>query len=231
MEKFNLDKTEIKGERLSIFRLFLGGMVLLIAYILSGCSVYTALPVTLQELKHYVVEQEESYPQPLRPVVQAAVCSLRQLEFKVKRIEISDNQAYIAAFWGETRVRLEFIAVTPTLTRIESRMFKESAWRDFASEKELFSSVRRALDGESGELCRWQRAVRGMVPLFYHPESGASIVAYLAPGFSISVSEAKSLPPRWAAISLELGGFAYLDKNCYSLKPVVMKSQTTEQPS
>lgn len=230
MEKFKSDKTEIKGERLSIFRLFLGGMVLLIAYILSGCSVYTALPVTLQELKHYVVEQEESYPQPLRPVVQAAVCSLRQLEFKVKRIEISDNQAYIAAFWGETRVRLEFIAVTPTLTRIESRMFKESAWRDFASEKELFYSVRRALDDEDG-LCRWQRAVRGMVPLFYHPESGASIVAYLAPGFSIRISEAESLPPRWAAVSLELGGFAFLDKNSYSLKPVVTMNQTSEQPS
>ncbi|MEA1922366.1 MAG: hypothetical protein U9N63_06885 [Pseudomonadota bacterium] len=231
MEKFKSDKTEIKGERLSIFRLFLGGMVLLIAYILSGCSVYTALPVTLQELKHYVIEQEESYPQPLRPVVRAAVCSLHQLEFKVERIEISDNQAYITAFWDDTRVRLEFVAVTPTLTRIESRMIKESAWRDYASEKELFSSVRRALDDESGGLCRWQRAVRGMVPLFYHPESGASIVAYLAPGFSISICEAESLPPRWAAVSLELGGFAYLDKNSYSLKPILLENQSTEEPS
>ncbi|MCD6534958.1 MAG: hypothetical protein J7L25_12930 [Deltaproteobacteria bacterium] len=231
MGKLKSDKMEVKGEQLSIFRLFLGGMILLIAYILSGCSVYTAIPVTLQELKHYVIEQEESYPQPLRPVVRAAVCSLRQLEFKVERIEISDNQAYIAAFWGKTRVRLEFVAVTPTLTRVESRMIQEGAWRDYASEEELFLSVRRTLDGESEGACRWQRAVRGMVPLFYQPESGASIVAYLTPGFSISISKAESLPPRWAAILLEIGGFAYLDKNTYTLKPILLENPTSEQPS
>ncbi len=230
MKRFKLDKTENEGERLSLFRLLLGGMILLVAYILSGCSAYTALPVTLQELKHYVVEQQESYPHSMRPVVRATVCSLQQLEFKIERIEVGDRQAYLAAYWGETRVRLKFVAITPTLTRIESRMIRESTWRDYASEKELFLSVRRTLDGGEGILYRWQRAVKGMVPLYYHPESGAAIVAYLLPGLSISISEKESQPPRWAAVALELGGFAYLDKNTYSLKPgLPAESPSTDQ--
>ena len=232
MKKSKSDKTKIEGERLSLFRLFLGGLILLVAYILSGCAVYTALPVTLQELKHYVVEQQESYPHSLRPVVRAAVCSLHQLEFKIERIEISDHQAYLAAFWGETRVRLEFEAITPTLTRIESRMIRESAWRDYASEKELFLSVRRTLDGESSRVsCRWRRVVRDMVPLYCHPESGAAIIAYLSPGLSISINESEFQTPRWAAITLELGGFAYLDKNTYSLKPELSENSLADHSS
>lgn len=218
MERFKSDKVEIEGERLSVFRLFLGGLILLVAYLLTGCAAYTVLPVTLQELKHYVVEQEESYPHPLRAVVRAAACSLQELEFKIERIEISDRQAYMAAFWGETRVRMEFVAITPTFTRIESRMTKKSTWRDYASEKELFLTVRRSLDGEGEVSYRWSRAVRGMVPLYFHPESGAAIIAYLSPGLSININEGESRPPRWAAITLELGGFAYLDQETYSLK-------------
>ena len=164
-------------------------------------------------------------------MVRAAACSLQGLEFKIERIEISDRQAYLTAFWGETRVRLEFEAITPTLTRIESRIIRESAWRDYASEKELFLSVRRTLDGDSGGSCRWQRAVRGMVPLYYHPESGAAIVAYLAPGLSISISDRESRPPRWAAISLKIGGFAYLDQNSYSLKSVSSENLSTDHSS
>lgn len=224
------DRTEIKGERLSGFRLILAGIILLIAYILSGCAAYTAIPVSLQELKHYVVEQQESYPHPLRPVVRAAACSLQQLKFKIERIEISDRQAYLTAFWGETRVRLEFEMITPTLTRIENRIIREKTWRDYASEKELFLSVRRTLDVDGGS-CRWQRAVGGMIPLYYHPESGAAIIAYLAPGLSISVDDSKSEPPRWAAISLKIGGFAYLDQDAYSLKPVISKNLSAENSS
>ena len=218
MKRFKLDRTKIEGERLSVFRLFLGGAILLVAYILSGCAAYTVLPVTLQELKHYVVEQQESYPYSVRPVVRAAVCSLHQLEFKIERIEISDHQAYIKAFWGETRVRLEFAAITPTLTRIENRMIRESTWRDYASEKELFLTVRRTLDGEKEVPYCWSRAVRGMVPLYYRPESGAAIAAYLSPDFSIKFNQRESRAPRWAAIALKLGGFAYLDQQSYALK-------------
>ena len=179
-----------------------------------------------------VIEQQESYPHSLRPVVRAAACSLHQLEFKIERIEISDHQAYLAAFWGETRVRLEFEAITPTLTRIESRMIRESAWRDYASEKELFLSVRRTLDGESSRVsCRWRRVIRDMVPLYCHPESGAAIIAYLSPGLSISVNERESQTPRWAAITLELGGFAYLDKNTYSLKPELSENSLADHSS
>lgn len=231
MKRFKSDRTEIEGERLSGFRLLLGGIILLITYILSGCAAFTAIPVTLQELKYYVVEQQESYPYSLRPVVRAAACSLQQFEFKIERIEISDCRAYLTAFWGETRVRLEVEAITPTLTRIESRIIRESAWRDYASEKELFLSVRRILDGDGGGSCRWQRAVRGMVPLYYHPESGAAIVAYLAPGLSISISEGESRPPRWAAVSLKLGGVAYLDQNTYSLKPASSEKLSTDYSS
>ncbi|MCD6292478.1 MAG: hypothetical protein J7M09_03355 [Deltaproteobacteria bacterium] len=230
MKKMNSEKTGMQSEQLSVFRLFLAGMVLLIAYILSGCSVYTALPVTLQELKHYVVEQEESYPQSLRPVVQAAVCSLHQLKFKLDRIEISDNLAYIAAFWGKTQVKLKFSAITPNLTRVESRMTQKDTWRDYASEDELFSSIRRTLDDTDIVLCTWQRAVRGMIPLLNHPESGAAIIAYQAPGSSISISKIESLPPGWVAISLRLDGFAYLEQKNYSLQPVVSKDQSTGGP-
>ncbi len=231
MKRFESDKLEIESERLSVFRLILAGLVLLAAYFLSGCAAYTALPVTLQELKHYVIEQEESYPHPLRDVVRAAACSLQKLDFKIERIEVSDQKAYTVAFWGETRVRMEFEAITPTLTRIESRMVKESTWRDYASEKEVFVTVRRALDGEEEVLCRWSRAVRGMVPLYHHPAPGAAVIAYLAPGFSLRVKDKESRPPRWAAIVLEMGGFAYLDQQRYSLKTDLPKKSDLSELS
>ncbi len=218
MKNFNSDKIEIAGERLSVFRLFLGVIILLVAYLLSGCAAYTALPVTLQELKHYVVEQEESYPYPLRVVARAAACSLQELEFKIERIEISDRQGYMLAFWGKTQVRMEFVAITPTFTRIKSRMVKGSSLRDYASEKELFLTVRRVLNGERKASYRWSRVVRDMVSLSCRPEPGATIVAYLAPGHSINVNKGESRPPHWAAIDLEIGGFAYLDRQRYSLK-------------
>lgn len=235
MERFKNDYIKNQGERLSFFRLTLGGLILLVAYLLTGCAAYTALPVTLQELKHYVVEQEESYPQPLRAVVRAATCTLKELEFKIERIEVGDHQAYMTAGWGETHVRLEFVEITPTFTRIESRMIKENNWRDYASEKELFLTVRRILDGEKEAPNCWSRAVRGMVPLSSRPESGAAIIAYLSPDFSIELNERESRPPRWAAIALKLGGFAYLDQRRYSLKtnfskkPVLPENSFNEQ--
>ena len=91
--------------------------------------------------------------------------------------------------------------------------------------------MRRTLDDDGGISYCWQRAVRGMVPLYYHPEFGAAIVAYLSPGLAISINDKESLPPRWTAIALELGGFAYLDKNTYSLKPALFEDPSTDNSS
>jgi hypothetical protein len=126
---------------------------------------------------------------------------------------------------------MEFVAITPTLTRIESRMVKESTWRDYASEKEVFFTVRRALEGEGESSYRWSRAVRSMVPLYHHPESGAAIAAYLAPGLTVNINKEESLPPRWVAIALKIGGFAYLDQQRYSLKTDLPKKSDLSELS
>ncbi len=223
MNSNDYGNTETGGERLSIVRLLLGGVILLLAWLLSGCGAYSALPVTLQELKHYVVEQEESYPSDLRSTVRAAEAGLSGLEFNVDRIELSDNRGYIAAHWRETRVSLEFTAITPHLTRVENRILKSGNWRDYSSEKELFTAVRRALDNRRETLDSWQRAVRRMVPLHYRPEPGAAVVAWVRPETTIKIDKESSRPPRWTAVSLEMGGYAYLDRQTYRLNPAGSK--------
>jgi len=205
-------------EQLSWFRLSLGGIILFASWLLSsGCGVYSAVPVTLQEIKHYVVEQEQSYPAPLRRVVRSAVAGLEELRFDVDRIEVDDHHGYLAAHWQKRRVTLSFTAVTPTLTKVESRILKDGSWRDFASEKELFSAVHRALDDTRGRQLAWQRAVRRLVPLHQRSEPGATVVAWIRPAIAVKVDPEASRPPRWAAIALKIGGLGYLDQEFYPL--------------
>jgi hypothetical protein len=208
---------EFGGERLSCFRLLLAVLVLLLAWLLSGCSVYSAVPVSLQEIKHYVVEQEESYPNDLRSVVRASVAGLEELKFDLDRVELSTNRGYIAAHWKNTRVTLKFTAITPTFTRVENRILKEGRWRDYASEKELFTTVHRALDDGKRVSLAWQRAVRRLVPLHYRPESGATVVAWIRPGVTVEIDRESSSLPRWSAVTLEMNGVAYLDQQNYRL--------------
>ena len=204
---------EFGGERISWFRLLLAGLVLLLAWLLSGCGVYSAVPVSLQEIKHYVLEQEESYPRDLRSVVRASVAGLDTLRFELDRIELSSDRGYIAAHWHGTEVTLKFAAITPTFTKVENRILKDGRWRDYASEKELFTAVRRALDGAREVGFAWQRAVRRLVPLHYRPEPGAAVVAWIRPGVTVKVDREASVLPRWSAVSLEMEGDAYLDRD------------------
>lgn len=208
---------EFGGERLSCLRLLLALLVLLLAWLLSGCGVYSAVPVSLQEIKHYVLEQEESYPGDLHRVVRASVAGLEELKFDLDRIEMSADRGYIAAHWQNTRVSLKFTAITPTFTRVENRILKDGRWRDYASEKELFTAVRRALDGNREVRVAWQRAVRQLVPLHYRPESGAAVVAWVRPGVQVKIDREASALPRWSAVVLEMDGFAYLDQESYRL--------------
>ena len=208
---------EFGGERLSCLRLLLALLVLLLAWLLSGCGVYSAVPVSLQEIKHYVLEQEASYPADLHHVVRASVAGLDELKFDLDRIEMSTERGYIAAHWQNTQVSLEFTAITPTFTRVESRILKDGRWRDYASEKELFTAVRRALDDNRGVGAAWQRAVRQLVPLHYRPESGATVVAWIRPGVQVEVDREASVLPRWSAVELKMDGYAYLDRESYRL--------------
>jgi SH3-like domain-containing protein len=212
------DNREYGCERLSWFRLLLGGVILLASWLLSsGCGVYSAVPVTLQEIKHYVVEQEETYPANLRRVVRASVAGLEGLQFSVDRIELDERRGYIVAHWQKNQVKLTFTAITPTLTKVENRILKDGSWRDFASEKGLFAAVHRALDDSRGRLDAWQRAVRRMVPLHQRPESGATVVAWIRPELEVKVDTEASPSPRWAAIALKMGGLGYLDQEFYPL--------------
>ncbi len=208
---------EFGGERLSWFRLLLAGLVLLLAWLLSGCGAYSAVPVSLQEIKHYVLEQEESYPNDLRSVVRASVAGLDELKFELDRVELGADRGYLAAHWRNTRVTLEFAAITPTFTKVENRILKDGRWRDYASEKELFTAVRRALDDNRGTGAAWQRAVRHLVPLHCRPESGATVVAWLRPGLEVDFDREASRLPRWSAVALKMDGLAFLDTGVYAL--------------
>ncbi len=213
------DTMDRKGEgRVSRLRLLLAGAILLVSWLLSsGCGVYSAVPVTLQEIKHYVVEQEESYSAPLRRVVRAAAAGLEELRFVVDRVECDEHRGYLAAHWRKDRVTLKFTAITPTLTKVENRILKDGGWRDFASEKELFAAVHRALEDGAERTRAWQRAVRRLVPLHQQPEPGATVVAWIRPEVAVRVDPETSRWPRWAAIGLEMGGVAFLDQDFYPL--------------
>jgi hypothetical protein len=170
-----------------------------------GCSAFSAVPVTLKEVKDYAVGSQESFSYPLDDVMKAAVVNLRATGFTLIKIEKTSPRGYIRADWQTTSVKLYLESVTPRLTTVRSKLRKQGGVADLASEDELFEEIHDTLD-RGGQL-PWDRLSGGMVRIHTQPQAGASVVGYYGTGARIDLDEENG---KWGRVALEDGSRGYV---------------------
>lgn len=172
---------------------------------LSGCTLWSAVPVTLKEVKDYVVGQEQSFSHPLNRVLAATVFCLKKSGFTAVRIEHFNNKGLVRGDWGEASVKLTMEAITPGMTKVSSKVHRGEASREFSSETEIFTQTRRTLSSQT--TLHWDKLVYGMVTVHAEPQESSPVIAYLGFGATASViSESDG----WSRIALMDQGAGYV---------------------
>jgi len=194
---------------------------LLFSFTMWGCSALFLVPVTLKEVKDYVSEREQSFSHPLRDVVASAGYSLKQLDFKMKRIEYLGNQGLIRAIAKEAEVTLHLYSVTSNLTRMKSKISTREGIRYFSTEEELFNKIRKVLAKD--RLPRFRDAGKEMTPVYIKPDIKASVIAYLATGEKVDIN-GDYRNPEWNEIEIKSGVVGYIAAN--HVKPLPKEKKT-----
>lgn len=162
------------------FILFSCHLIICIFFV-SGCSALSLIPLTLQEIKLYVVGQRESFSYPLDRVMKAAIYSLQLSGFTIVRVEHFNQKGLINASWKNATVELLMVLpVTPNLTKVTSKIQKDAGFREYSSEEEVFESMRKSLEDERG--FDWSQLTRGMSPVHFSPNNDSVVIGYLGPG-------------------------------------------------
>lgn len=192
-----------QGERFLKTRAF--GLVISFWLLVCGCSVFSAVPVTLKEVKDYAVGSQESFSYPLEEVMKATIVNLRATGFSLIKIEKTSPKGFIRADWQTTSVKLYLESVTPRLTAVRSKVRKQGGIADLASEDELFEQVHDTL--ARGEQVTWERLTGGMVWVYAEPDMKATVVGYYGGGARIDLTEEKG---EWGKVALEDGSRGYV---------------------
>lgn len=155
-------------------------MVFFLSLILSGCAVLTAVPITIKEVKDYVVGRDQSFSCPLDQVLKSSVYNLRKMGFTILRIESFNKKGLVQADWETTSVKLSMETITPKLTKVIVKVKSDNTSREYSSEDELFANIRETLKEEKE--IDWKGLIKGMVTVHLKPDENSPVVAYLAPG-------------------------------------------------
>jgi len=194
------------------------GVFILIS--LSGCTIYSVLPTTLGEVKHYVLSQEQSFSYSLKRVITATVIDLDRLGFTIHRIEHFNQKGMIQASFESTSIDLFMEAITPGLTKTTGKVIRHKGLRDYASEKELFDRVRETLKQRPN--MNWKQLTKQMVSIHQSPDETSSVIGYLGEGGKAKVAREKGA---WGKIVLMDNCFGYVPMD--RLKPVKFFKQKT----
>ncbi len=170
-----------------------------------GCTTMSAIPVTLKEVKDYVVGQQESFPYPLNRVLWAAAQSLSETNFTLNRVEYFNQKALLQSEWQKTAVALSFEAITPSLTKMTSKLKRGDATREFATERALFKHSREIL--EKNRSMRWEDLVKGMAAIHMSPENHSPVIGYIRPGENVAVLDKVN---SWSKVDLMDGHTGYM---------------------
>jgi hypothetical protein len=172
-------------------------LVFLLSLILSGCAVLTAVPITIKEVKDYVVGRDQSFSCPLDQVLKSSVHNLRKMGFTILRIESFNQKGLVQADWQMTSVKLSMETITPKLTKVIVKVKSDNTSREYSSEDELFTNIRETLK-EEREI-EWKGLTKGMVTVHLKPDKNSPVIAYLAPGALTNVIAQEGT---WAKIGL-----------------------------
>lgn len=185
-----------------------------------SCSPLLLIPVSVKEIKDYVLESEASFSEPVPAVLAGAGFSLKQLDFDLKRVELFADHGRIKAEAEDTAVYLQFDAVTPRLTRMRCKISTKKGLRYFSSEEELFKRIHTVLSEKPGpglkDICR------GMATAFIEPDIGSRVVAYFAREEEIAIDNDRQHPD-WSRVMLGSGKTAYISKKNIEVKADIGK--------
>jgi hypothetical protein len=174
MQKNTMRCTRIVFQYLSLY---------LMPFLLFGC--WSMVPVTLDEIKSYVAEKEQSFTAHHYRLLSVSSFSLQEMGFELEKILIFSESSEIRARWKDTDVFIECVSNTPTLTTLKSRIVSNQIGRQTAIEQELFNHIRDILNTHdvSADI-REQTA--GMIKIFSAPRIDAPVIGYLKSGMVIS---------------------------------------------
>lgn len=181
-------------------------VLMLCMFFFAGCSAYSVIPVTLKEVKDYVVAEEHNFSFRLDQVLPAVITSLQHAGFKLQRVEFFNEKGLVRAGWEERSVLFSLESVTENMSNVQCRVLKQETTRDFSSEKALFADVKKKL--ETGHIPSWHNLVRNMVSVYMEPNRASTVIAYVAPG---SMVESYGKEDGWEKIKLMDGGFGFID--------------------
>jgi len=147
---------------------------------MPACAVLTAVPVTIKEVKDYVVGRDQSFSSPLDQVLKSSVYNLRKMGFTISRIESFNQKGLVQADWDMTSVKLSMETITPKLTKVVAKVKSDTTSREYSSEDELFFNIRETLKDEKE--MGWEGLTKGMITVHLKPDMNSPVIAYLAPG-------------------------------------------------
>ena len=175
--------------------------------LLSGCHVFSAIPVTVKEVKDYAIGREQSFSYPIDKVLQAAVYNLRKMDFVVQRIEHFNIKGAVYAVWKDTSARVSLETITPRLTKVTCKVFTGNNAREYSSEDALLDNVRETLERKTS--WDWKELVKGMVSVHLSADSRSSVIAYLSPGAKAELIKSEG---EWGKIALmdDCSGYMFL---------------------
>jgi hypothetical protein len=168
-----------------------------LSLLLSGCAVLTAVPVTIKEVKEYVVGRDQSFSCPLDQVLKSAAHNLSKMGFTISRIESFNKKGLIQADWQMNSVKLSMETITPKLTKVIVKVKRNNSSREYSSEDELFANIRETLKEE--KKIDWEGLIKGMVTVHLKPDKASPVIAYLAPGALTDVIDQEG---KWVKIGL-----------------------------
>jgi len=173
--------------------------------ILYGCTALSVIPVTLKEVKTYVVGQQKSFAYPLDKVMSTSANTLREMEFVILRVENFNEKGFIHAKWNDVDAELYLETVTPKLTKVKNKIRKNKKSREYSTEEVLFQSIHNALD--QNEPTNLSEITDGMIHVHTSPDSKSPVIAYLGTGEDVEFVEEVG---NWARIGLmdSYAGFA-----------------------
>ena len=108
--------------------------LVVLSLLLSGCAVLTAVPVTIKEVKDYVMGRDQSFSYPIDQVLKSTIYNLRQMGFTISRIESFNQKGLIQADWKKTSVKLSMETITPKLTKVIVKVKSDNSSREYSSE-------------------------------------------------------------------------------------------------
>lgn len=164
---------------------------------LSGCSAFWAVPFSLEEIKDYVLGQKRSFAYPLDQSMRATISVLKKNGFVLERIEYFNRKGSIQAKWENTSVELAFETVTPSMTRVTSRVQRNRLSREYSCEGALFDEVQEFLGRR--HFLDWKEMILEMAAVHVSPENGSPVMAYLKKGSKVEIIEETG---EWGKIAL-----------------------------